>query len=77
LAIHAERWSANCGGELKFGLSLCPIHKVQELQKVSFFSAILAVMDSFVFQVDWATVAAVIGLLGSLVAVFVYGGRHH
>jgi hypothetical protein len=33
-------------------------------------------MDSFVFQVDWATVAAVIGLLGSLVAVFVYGGRH-
>jgi hypothetical protein len=39
LAIHAERWSANCGGELKFGLSLCPIHKVQEMQKVSFFSA--------------------------------------
>jgi hypothetical protein len=30
------------------------------------------VVDSFAFQIDWVTLCAVIGLLVSLVAVFVY-----
>jgi hypothetical protein len=30
------------------------------------------VVDSFAFQIDWITLCAVIGLLVSLVAVFVY-----
>ncbi len=34
-----------------------------------------AMVDSFVFQIDWATVASVIGLLASLGAVFVYARR--
>ncbi len=32
-------------------------------------------VDQFFLQIDWATVAAVIGLLGSLVAMFLYGRR--
>jgi len=31
--------------------------------------------DSFVFQIDWITVAIVIGLLAALVAGVVYGRR--
>jgi hypothetical protein len=34
-------------------------------------------VDSFVFQIDWTTVAGVIGLLVSLIAVLVYTRRHH
>jgi hypothetical protein len=30
------------------------------------------VVESFAFQTDWITLCAVIGLLASLVAVFVY-----
>jgi hypothetical protein len=32
-------------------------------------------VDSFVFQIDWTTVAMVVGLLLSLGAVLLYGGR--
>jgi hypothetical protein len=31
--------------------------------------------DSFVFQIDWTTVAIVIGLMAALVAGIVYGRR--
>jgi hypothetical protein len=34
-----------------------------------------AMVDSFVFQIDWTTVALVIGVLLSLGAVLLYGGR--
>jgi hypothetical protein len=34
-----------------------------------------AMVDSFVFQIDWTTVAMVVGLLLSLGAVLLYGGR--
>jgi hypothetical protein len=33
-------------------------------------------VDRFVFQVDWTTVAMVIGLLASLVAVFSFARQH-
>jgi hypothetical protein len=35
-----------------------------------------AMVDSFVFQIDWTTVAMVIGLLASLIAVFSFVRRH-
>jgi hypothetical protein len=31
--------------------------------------------DAFFFQIDWTTVAMVIGLLASLIAVLFYGRR--
>jgi hypothetical protein len=39
----------------------------------SFRCAVMA--DSFVFQIDWTTVAIVIGSVASLVAGMVYGRR--
>jgi hypothetical protein len=35
----------------------------------------MGMADSFVFQIDWTTVAIVIGLVASLVAGIVYGRR--
>jgi hypothetical protein len=32
-------------------------------------------VDSFTFQIDWITVAAMIGLLVALIGAFLYRGR--